>query len=100
MFELSIFPDNLPLPSPKTSARLIAGFVHFIHMCIRITHWQRLTDEEMPWVDYLDEHRGTPWFDWVRLFLSPQFEFKATKVFVIDIPNKRSPPTTFPLYLL
>ncbi|THH19301.1 hypothetical protein EW146_g1831 [Bondarzewia mesenterica] len=63
-FEISIFPHNLPLPSPKTSAWLIGGFMHFLHFCVRISQVRNVPDSDLGWEDMYQEDNETSWFDW------------------------------------
>jgi Protein of unknown function (DUF2418) len=75
-FQIGMFPDNLPLPSHKSSARLIGGIMHLLHFCIRISQIQRIPDSDLGWEDMFHEGDSGSWFDWVRLivfsFLFPQ----------------------------
>lgn len=64
-FEIALFPHNVPLPTPKSSARIIGGVIHAIHALILATR-----DSEEAW-DKLSDNRQTSWFDWVR---SPFFQ--------------------------
>ncbi|KXN89252.1 hypothetical protein AN958_06006 [Leucoagaricus sp. SymC.cos] len=63
-FEIAIFPNNVPLPSAKTSARLLGGAMHFLHLCIRISQIRKVPDAELGWEDMYHEGEGTSWFDW------------------------------------
>ncbi len=67
MFELSLFPHNVPLPAPKTSARLLGGLMHSAHFIIRVSRLRNIPDDELNWEDLYNESRGTNWFDWVSL---------------------------------
>ena len=71
MFEITIFPHNIPTPEPKTSALLIGAIMHFTNLCICISKSRR-TSEDGLWNDLYDESRGVSWFDWVR---GSQFKF-------------------------
>ncbi|KAF8902131.1 hypothetical protein CPB84DRAFT_1776689 [Gymnopilus junonius] len=57
-FELSLFPQNIPLPTPKTSARILGGAVHVVHFFILATH-----DNEDGW-DSISGTKRSSWFDW------------------------------------
>ncbi|KAF5315943.1 hypothetical protein D9611_004695 [Ephemerocybe angulata] len=63
-FHISMFPQNVPLPSARTSSRLIAGTAHFSHFLLRVdqsrkpSNWDDLYKEE-------DDH----WVDWSTLML-------------------------------
>ena len=65
MFEISLFPHNVPLPSPPTTARLIGGLMHFFHLCVRISQERRVPDSDLGWEDMFRETEERPWFDWV-----------------------------------
>jgi len=63
-FEIALFPNNLPLPTQKVSARIIGGTIHFLHFWILASH-----DNDDGW-DNVSGVRNTAWFDWVSfLFL-------------------------------
>ncbi|PPR06672.1 hypothetical protein CVT26_001214 [Gymnopilus dilepis] len=57
-FELSLFPQNVPLPTPKTRARIVGGTIHVIHFLILATH-----DNEDVW-DSISGTKRSSWFDW------------------------------------
>jgi hypothetical protein len=61
-----MFPENLPLPSHKSAARLLGGAMHFLHFCIRISRIQRIPDTDLGWEDMYREGESDTWFDWVR----------------------------------
>lgn len=61
-----MFPDNLPLPEPKTSAWLLGGTMHFLHLIVRISQIRQVPDSDVGWEEMYRESEGTPWFDWVR----------------------------------
>lgn len=65
-FEIALFPQNVPLPTPTKSAILLGGFMHFVHLCIRFTQVSKVPDSELGWEDLYGETEGTSWFDWVR----------------------------------
>ncbi|KAH9997268.1 hypothetical protein BJV77DRAFT_1065334 [Russula vinacea] len=65
-FEISIFPNNVPLPAPKTSACLIGGTLHFIHFCIRVSQIRSIPDSDVGWEDMYREDNNVAWFDWVH----------------------------------
>ena len=62
MFEISIFPHNIPTPESKKSAWAIGGLMHFIHLCIRLSQYRNAMEEDVPWAL---ESKGSNWFDWV-----------------------------------
>ena len=70
MFEISMFPDNIPTPEPKLSAWLLGGVMHFIHLCVRISQDRRSAEEDLPWADPYESSGSSSWFDWVCYFLS------------------------------
>jgi hypothetical protein len=62
MHEISMFPQNIPMPSPVTSAYLIGGVMHFLHLVVRITHgWNSSECEPLVGDLYAESE---PWFDW------------------------------------
>ncbi|KAF9464712.1 hypothetical protein BDZ94DRAFT_1255737 [Collybia nuda] len=63
-FEIALFPHNVPLPTPTKSAILLGGFMHFLHLCIRITQVSKVPDSELGWEDLYGESEGISWFDW------------------------------------
>lgn len=65
-FQISLFPDNIPRPHPKTSAKLIGGLLHFTHFCVRVSRMRNVPDSDLGWEDMYREGEGEPWFDWVR----------------------------------
>ena len=65
-FEIGMFPHNVPLPAPKTSAWLLGGGLHFLHFLLRINQVQKVSDADLGWEDMYREHEGSSWFDWVQ----------------------------------
>ncbi|KAJ8700137.1 hypothetical protein PTI98_003193 [Pleurotus ostreatus] len=65
--EISLFPSNVPLPEPKTSAYILGGLMHFTHLCTRISAVRKVPDSEQGYEDMYYETEGTPWFDWVSV---------------------------------
>ncbi|EPQ58114.1 hypothetical protein GLOTRDRAFT_72177 [Gloeophyllum trabeum ATCC 11539] len=63
-FQLSLFPHNVPLPKPETSAILSGGLLHFLHLCVRISRIQKVPDSDLGWEDMYREGEDEPWFDW------------------------------------
>ncbi|EGN92429.1 hypothetical protein SERLA73DRAFT_191057 [Serpula lacrymans var. lacrymans S7.3] len=63
-FELSQFPNNLPLPAPKTSAFLIGASMHLLHLWVRVAQAQAISDADLGWEDMYRERDGLSWFDW------------------------------------
>lgn len=57
MFELSLFPSNVPLPEPETLAWLAGGSMHATQMALKVMQY-RSVDYDEPW-------RDEPWFSWV-----------------------------------
>ncbi|TDL27480.1 hypothetical protein BD410DRAFT_422718 [Rickenella mellea] len=64
LFELALFPHNVPLPPPDTTARLLGGALHIIHFSVRLSQMRAVPEEELSWEDLYDESRGSRWFDW------------------------------------
>ncbi|TFK54871.1 hypothetical protein OE88DRAFT_1710647 [Heliocybe sulcata] len=63
-FHISLFPHNVPLPEPQTSAVLVGGLLHFIHLCVRISRIRKVPDSDLGWEDMYREGEDEPWFDW------------------------------------
>lgn len=63
-FEIALFPNNVPLPTPKNSARLLGGVMHFLHLCIRISQIRKVPASDIGWEDMYHEGEGNSWFDW------------------------------------
>jgi len=63
-FEIGMFPHNVPLPTPQTSAWLLGGGMHFLHFLIRVNQVQKVPDSDIGWEDMYREHEGSSWFDW------------------------------------
>jgi hypothetical protein len=63
-----MFPHNVPLPEPKTSAKLVGGALHFLHLCTRVSQVRKVPDADLGWEDMYREHDGDSWFDWVSRF--------------------------------
>ncbi|KAJ3761460.1 hypothetical protein EV360DRAFT_93003 [Lentinula raphanica] len=71
-FEISQFPNNIPLPSPRTSAYAIGGSLHFLHICVRVSQARSAQSNDLEWNEMLRESEGRSWFDWtmpMTLFL-------------------------------
>ena len=60
-FEIALFPNNIPLPTQKVSARIIGGTIHFLHFWILASH-----DNDDGW-DNVSGVKNTAWFDWVSI---------------------------------
>ncbi|KAJ6502541.1 hypothetical protein C8R45DRAFT_622757 [Mycena sanguinolenta] len=63
-FHIHMFPSNVPLPKPQTSAWIIGGTLHFIHFCVRVTQIRQVPDSDLGWEDLYHEGEGHSWFDW------------------------------------
>ncbi|KAI0332134.1 hypothetical protein GY45DRAFT_1433428 [Cubamyces sp. BRFM 1775] len=63
-FEISQFPNNVPLPSPQNSAWILGGTMHFLHLCVRVSQIRRVPDSDLGWEDMYREGEGESWFDW------------------------------------
>ena len=59
-FHISMFPQNLPLPSARTSSRIIAGTMHFAHFILRLNNSRHASSWDDLYVEE-DDH----WLDWV-----------------------------------
>ncbi|KAF8350701.1 hypothetical protein F5887DRAFT_1209707 [Amanita rubescens] len=62
-FQIALFPHNVPLPSPKTSARIIGAVLHLLHFCIRFSQSRRVPESDLGWEDMYQEENKS-WFDW------------------------------------
>ncbi|KJA27206.1 hypothetical protein HYPSUDRAFT_35803 [Hypholoma sublateritium FD-334 SS-4] len=56
-FEIALFPHNVPLPTPKSSARILGGAIHFLHFLILANRdseegWDRLSGRQSSWIDW------------------------------------------------
>ncbi|KAI0281402.1 hypothetical protein BGY98DRAFT_913434 [Russula aff. rugulosa BPL654] len=89
-FEISIFPNNVPLPAPKTSACLIGGTLHFIHFCVRVSQIRSIPESDVGWEDMYREDNNVAWFDWtvpmtclliIAASLNTLFLFTHTKLY-------------------
>lgn len=65
MFEISLFPHNLPLPPPKTGAWLVGTSMHLLHFCIRVARVRATSESDLGWEDLYWERSQKSWFDWV-----------------------------------
>ncbi|KAF7294923.1 hypothetical protein MIND_01030400 [Mycena indigotica] len=63
-FQIAMFPANVPLPKPQTSAWIVGGTLHFIHLCIRFSQANNVPDSDLGWEDMYREGEGHSWFDW------------------------------------
>jgi len=90
LFEISIFPNNVPLPTPRTSAYLIGGTLHLIHFCVRISQIRSIPDSDVGWEDMYREDNNVAWLDWtvpmtclliVAASLNALFLFTDTKLY-------------------
>ncbi|KAH8106834.1 hypothetical protein BXZ70DRAFT_252616 [Cristinia sonorae] len=63
-FEIALFPHNVPLPTPRNSAWLLGGFMHFLHLCVRVSQIRAVPDTDLGWEDMYRERESEPWFDW------------------------------------
>lgn len=64
MFEVSLFPNNIPLPAPQTSAWLIGMSMHFLHFCVRVARIRATSESDIGWEDLYWERSQQSWFDW------------------------------------
>lgn len=65
MFEIALFPHNVPLPAPKTSAWLIGTLMHTLHFFVRVSQVRATSDSDLGWEDLYWERNQQSWFDWV-----------------------------------
>ncbi|EIW85185.1 hypothetical protein CONPUDRAFT_135005 [Coniophora puteana RWD-64-598 SS2] len=64
-FEIALFPHNVPLPAPRTSAIIIGAGLHVIHLFVRIAQLQAAVEAEIGWEDmYWEKDDDKGWFDW------------------------------------
>uniref|UniRef100_A0A0W0F965 Uncharacterized protein n=1 Tax=Moniliophthora roreri TaxID=221103 RepID=A0A0W0F965_MONRR len=63
-FEIALFPHNVPLPSSKTSAFVLGGLLHFIHLCVRISQSRSMRGPDSEWNNMIRDSEGSSWFDW------------------------------------
>ncbi|KAI9466215.1 hypothetical protein BJY52DRAFT_1143177 [Lactarius psammicola] len=101
-FEISIFPNNVPLPAPKTSACIIGGTLHLIHFCIRVSQIRSIPDSDIGWEDMYREDNNVAWFDWtvpmtclliIAASLNTLFLFTHTKLYHLHLqPDPVSSP--------
>ncbi|KAL6305348.1 hypothetical protein BKA93DRAFT_731179 [Sparassis latifolia] len=105
-FEIALFPHNVPLPAPKTSAYLLGGFAHFMHLCICVSQIRRVPDSDLGWEDMYREGEGDSWFDWTvpttaLLFavaiLNTMYLFTRTRLYQLNLATEpvSSPHATF-----
>ncbi|PCH37950.1 hypothetical protein WOLCODRAFT_135950 [Wolfiporia cocos MD-104 SS10] len=99
-FELSLFPDNIPRPAPDTSAWILGGFAHFVHLCVRIARIRQIPDSDLGWEDMYREGEDEPWFDWTvpataLLFgfaiLNALYYFTRTKLYQLTMATEPVP---------
>jgi len=69
MFEMSLFPHNVPLPAPKTSAWLVGTSMHLLHFCVRVARVRATSESDLGWEDLYWERTQQSWFDWVGCHL-------------------------------
>ncbi|THG99656.1 hypothetical protein EW026_g2757 [Hermanssonia centrifuga] len=63
-FQIEIFPNNIPLPTPQKLAWILGGFMHFMHFLVRVSQISRIPDSELGWEDMYQDDEGSGWFDW------------------------------------
>ncbi|KAI0082798.1 hypothetical protein K474DRAFT_1654972 [Panus rudis PR-1116 ss-1] len=63
-FEISIFPHNIPLPTPQKAAWILGGFCHFLHLCVRFSQIRSVPESDTGWEDMYREDENESWFDW------------------------------------
>ncbi|KAI0372873.1 hypothetical protein BV20DRAFT_990222 [Pilatotrama ljubarskyi] len=105
-FEISQFPNNVPLPSPQNSAWIIGGTMHFLHLCVRISRIRRVPDSDLGWEDMYREGEGESWFDWTvpmtfilvsASIINALFLFTRTKIYYLNLASEpvSSPHASF-----
>ncbi|KAI0320094.1 hypothetical protein OF83DRAFT_1259018 [Amylostereum chailletii] len=89
-FEISIFPQNVPLPAPKTSAWLLGGSLHLLHFLVRLSQVRSIPDSNTGWEDMYHEDNNASWLDWTVLLtflllsatsVNTLFLFTHTKIY-------------------
>ncbi|KAF7322984.1 hypothetical protein HMN09_00078100 [Mycena chlorophos] len=63
-FHIAMFPSNVPLPKPQTSAYIVGGALNLIHICVRFSSASNVPDSDLGWEDMYREGEGHSWFDW------------------------------------
>lgn len=75
MFEIALFPHNLPLPRPKTLGRALGVALHVVHLLVK---WSRrnlvvakedpddLWKSEVDWSTSFDDLDGRKGWNWVN----------------------------------
>lgn len=70
-FEISMFPSNVPTPTPATGAWMAGVALHLTNFLVIVSRARRTpADVESDWDTIVreNEHGSTGWFDWVNLF--------------------------------
>ncbi|KAG1715692.1 hypothetical protein ID866_1455 [Astraeus odoratus] len=100
MFELSLFPHNIPLPAPRTSAWLMGTSMHFLHFCVRVARVRATSDSDLGWEDLYWERSQQSWFDWTvpttcLLFIASTLNamhlFTQTRTYRLHMRTKADP---------
>ncbi|KAI1794569.1 hypothetical protein LXA43DRAFT_112121 [Ganoderma leucocontextum] len=96
-FEISQFPNNVPLPSPQNSARVIGGALHFLHLCVRVSQIRRIPDSDLGWEDMYHENESEAWFDWTTptsfllvstAVLNTLYLFTRTRTYYLNLASE------------
>ncbi|KAI0780717.1 hypothetical protein BD413DRAFT_499532 [Trametes elegans] len=96
-FEISQFPNNIPLPSPQNSAWILGGTMHFFHLCVRVSQIRRVPDSDLGWEDMYREGEGEAWFDWTVpmsfvlvscAILNSLFLFTRTRIYYLNLASE------------
>ncbi|KAG2134443.1 uncharacterized protein EDB93DRAFT_1254558 [Suillus bovinus] len=108
MFEISLFPHNVPMPAPKTTGWLIGSSMHLLHLCLRVSQIRATADSDIGWEDLYWERSQQSWFDWtvpmtgvllVASTLNAMHLFTQSKTYRLHRRTKAdpvsSPHTTF-----
>ncbi|KAJ7063319.1 hypothetical protein C8F01DRAFT_1132527 [Mycena amicta] len=101
-FHIAMFPANVPLPKPQTSAWIVGGTLHFLHICVRFSQANKVPDSDLGWEDMYREGEGHSWFDWTvpvtlclvaASFLNALYLFTRVKLYRLHM---RSDPVSSP----
>ena len=101
-FEFTQFPNNVPLPSHQTSARILGGLLHFLHLCVRVSQGRAVPDSELGWEDMYAEDTGASWFSWTipltllllgAAILNAMYLFTRVKIYRL---HRRQDPVSSP----
>ncbi|TFK29946.1 hypothetical protein FA15DRAFT_630701 [Coprinopsis marcescibilis] len=63
MFHISMFPQNIPMPTPQTSSRIVAGTMHAIMFLLRVVNARPAAKFDAIYI----EDDSDSWWDWSTL---------------------------------